>query len=64
VSELKRARLAKKWSGQQLSKLMNVTKQTISNWETGKFEPNINQLSKLALLLETDVEKIMNDFIK
>ena len=64
MSELKRARLAKKWSGQQLSKLMNVTKQTISNWENGKFEPNINQLSRLALLLETDVEKIMNDFIK
>ena len=63
MSELKRARLAKKWSGQQLSQLMNVTKQTISNWETGKFEPNINQLSKLALLLETDVKKIMNDFI-
>lgn len=41
-------RLANSWSQVQLAKKLNVTKQTVSNWENDNIQPSIEMLVRLA----------------
>lgn len=41
-------RLANGWSQVQLAKKLNVTKQTVSNWENDNIQPSIDMLVRLA----------------
>lgn len=40
---------------------LNVTRQTVSNWEIGKAYPDIETLKSIADLLEADIIKIIYD---
>ena len=53
ISEL---RNEKKLSQNQLAKLMEVSRQAVSKWETGQSVPDSLNLIKLADILETDIE--------
>lgn len=53
ISEL---RNEKKLSQNQLAKLMDVSRQAVSKWETGQSVPDSLNLIKLAGILETDIE--------
>ena len=53
ISEL---RNEKKLSQNQLAKLMDVSRQAVSKWETGQSVPDSLNLIKLADILETDIE--------
>ena len=53
ISEL---RNEKKLSQNQLAKLMDVSRQAVSKWETGQSVPDTLNLIKLADILETDIE--------
>jgi len=64
VSVLKQARINKKLTGEQLGKIMGVTRQTINNWESKRIEPTINQMVKLASVLEITTTELFNDYIK
>ena len=53
ISEL---RNEKKLSQNQLAKLMDVSRQAVSKWETEQSVPDSLNLIKLADILETDIE--------
>lgn len=45
---LKQAREAKKLTGEELGRRLAVSKQTISHWEAGRYEPKLAYLAALA----------------
>ena len=47
---------SKNLSQNQLAKLMEVSRQAVSKWETGQSVPDSMNLIKLADILETDIE--------
>ena len=49
-------RTEKKLSQNQLAKLMEVSRQAVSKWETGQSVPDSMNLIKLADILDTDIE--------
>ena len=57
---IKLLRTAKKLSGEQLAKQLNITKSAISQWEKGKSLPNRANLIKLAEILGVDDEYLVS----
>lgn len=53
-----------KLSQEQLSEKVNVTRQTISNWELGETSPNPEQLKLLSKALNVSVDKLLNNDIQ
>ncbi|MCQ2453472.1 MAG: helix-turn-helix domain-containing protein [Clostridia bacterium] len=51
--ELLSARKAKNMTQEQLAAALNVTRSTVSHWENGRNEPDLETLQKISLLLET-----------
>jgi len=45
---------------EQLSKGINVTRQAVSNWETGKTEPDIDMLHQIAKGLMISIEELIH----
>ena len=48
MNKLKQLRIEKNIKQQDLAKALNVTKQSVSNWENNKRLPDINTLIQLA----------------
>lgn len=44
---------------EELAQALFVTRQTVSNYETGKSRPDIDMLMKIAQVLETDVDQVL-----
>jgi len=44
----------------ELAELLHVTRQTVSNYENGKSEPDIETLVHIAEIFETDVNSLVN----
>lgn len=57
---IKNARLKKGYTQSQLADLLNVSNKTISKWETGLSLPDVDMLSKIANVLETDVNILLD----
>lgn len=51
-------------SQEQLGEQINVTRQTISNWELGETSPNPEQLKLLSKTLDVSVDKLLDNEIK
>jgi len=51
-------------SQEQLAEKINVTRQTISNWELGETSPNPEQLKLLSKELEISIDELLNNDIK
>jgi len=45
---IRKLRLERNWSQVDLAKKLNVTKQSVSNWENDNIQPSIEMLVKLA----------------
>ena len=57
-------RKAKGFSQEYIAEQINVSRQTISNWELGETSPNPEQLLLLSKTLETSVDNLLgNDII-
>ena len=56
-------RKSKKLSQEQLAEIVNVTRQTISNWELGETSPNPEQLKILSKALNVSVDELLNNYI-
>ena len=56
---IKRQRIQKGLSQEELAQKLFVTRQTVSNYETGKSNPDLDTLTKLSEILETDVETLL-----
>ena len=53
-----------KLSQEQLAEKVNVTRQTISNWELGETSPNPEQLKLLSKALNVSIDELLNNDIK
>ena len=58
-NRLKAGRKAKSMTQTDLGKAVNVTKGTVSSWETGVRLPNINTLVQLADLLSCTTDYLL-----
>ena len=56
---LKELRIKKGWSLLELSLLVGVSDQTISNWEKGATEPDINSIKKLASFFKVTTDYLL-----
>ena len=57
-----RIRAERKWAGlsqDQLAERLHVTRQTISNWEGRKSQPDIESLKSLARVLDVPIERLI-----
>lgn len=50
----------KNLSQEQLAEKLNVTRQTISNWENGKFYPDIDSLVNLSKFLNVSLDVLLS----
>lgn len=57
---LKKHRMAKGMTQDQLAEQLSVTRQAISNWETGKTQPGIETITALAAVFGITVEELIN----
>ena len=51
-------------SQEQLGEKVNVTRQTISNWELNETTPNPEQLKLLSKALNVSIDELLNNDIK
>lgn len=58
MNKIKEFRKKRNISQENLSKVMKVKQNTISQWETGVRIPNVLQALKMAEILETTVESL------
>lgn len=56
---LKQARKDRAFTQRDLAGLMNVSVQTISNWECGQRTPDVYIIMQLARVLKCDLDKLM-----
>ena len=53
-----------KLSQEQLAERIDVTRQTISNWELGETSPNPEQLKLLSKALNVSIDELLNNDVK
>ena len=56
---IKKLRQEKKMTQDQLAEQLCVTRQAVSNWETGKTQPDVDPLVQLAVIFDVSVERII-----
>ena len=54
-------RKKKKLSQEQIAEKINVTRQTVSNWETGQTVPDLYQAKELAKVLEISIDELFEN---
>ena len=59
LMKIKQLRKINKMSQEELAQKVEVTGQTISNWETGKSLPDIEQTIKLALAFNMKLDEFI-----
>ena len=59
AKHLKTLRRERQLTQEALAELLHVTRQTVSSWETGKTQPDIETLTALAATLGTDVNGLI-----
>ena len=47
------------WSQVEVAKRLQVTKQTVSNWENGNIQPSIDMLIRLAHLFHVSTDYLL-----
>lgn len=57
---LKELRISKNLSQEELSKVFDVRKSSISNWETGKATPTFDMLTKIAQYFGVTIDYLLN----
>lgn len=57
-------RKEKKLSQEELGELINVTRQTISNWELGETNPDMNQLKMLSKTFNISIDELVDNDLK
>ncbi|MBQ8641704.1 MAG: helix-turn-helix domain-containing protein [Clostridia bacterium] len=56
---IRKHREARRVSQEEMAQALNVTRQTISSWETGRTEPDLDTLHRIAQYLEVTVEELI-----
>ena len=58
---LKKIRILKKLSQEDLAEKINVSRQSISKWETGDAYPTMNNLLELCKIFHCKINDLVND---
>ncbi|WP_461206420.1 helix-turn-helix domain-containing protein [Clostridium sp. DL1XJH146] len=58
--KIKEERLSRKLSGEDLGKILGVTRTAISNWENGKRIPDITTIMSLADYFDVSIDYLMD----
>lgn len=58
---LKNLRKAKKLSQEELAEKMNVSRQSVSKWETGEAYPEMNNILELCHIFHCNINDLVND---
>ena len=58
-NQLKKLRNENGYTQQDIAKLFNVSKMTISAWENDKQEPSIEDISKLAIFFKVSTDYLL-----
>lgn len=53
-----------KLSQEELAERVGVTRQTISNWELGETQPNVEQLKKLSEIFKVSIDELVGNDVK
>ena len=61
---IRELRIKTGYSQEQLSQKLGVTRQTLSNWESGKTVPNAMQLNEIATLFQTDMDALVSESVE
>lgn len=56
---IRHLRTARGLTQEQLAEMLFVTRQTVSAWETGRVQPDLETLERIAAALETDVTEVI-----
>ena len=56
---LKRLRIQRNLKQEELAEKLHVTRQTVSGWETGRRQPDLDMLKKLAEVLDIDMQELL-----
>lgn len=59
MNNLKNIRKSHKLTQEDVSRALNVSRATVSNWESGIYEPDLNSLVNLAKLFSVTIEEIL-----
>ena len=52
-------RLSFNWTQVQLAQKLNITKQTISNWENDNIQPSVDMLIKLSTIFNVSTDYLL-----
>jgi transcriptional regulator with XRE-family HTH domain len=64
MNAMRIARMKKGYNQTQFADVMNVSKTTVSNWETHKAIPNVRQIMQIHVKLELPLDELMEHFNK
>ncbi len=56
---IRAARTARGMSQVELARRLNVTKQSVSNWENDNIQPSVDMLKRLSEVLETSADCLL-----
>lgn len=59
LTRLKTLRKEKELSQKQLAEILNTTNSSICDWESGRAEPNIEMLIKIAKFFDVSVDYVL-----
>ena len=62
--QIKKQRMAKQMSQEQLAQRVYVSRQTVSNWENDKTYPDINSLVLLSEIFEISIDSLIKGDLK
>ena len=63
-NKILKLRKEKGYSQEELAEKLDVTRQTISNWELGSTQPNPEQLKGLSKILNVSIDEMLDNDIK
>ena len=63
-NKILKLRKEKGYSQEELAEKLDVTRQTISNWELGSTQPNPEQLKGLSKILNVSIDELLDNDIK
>ena len=58
-SKIKNARIQANFTQEQVAEALSVSRQTISNWETGKTYPDIVSVVKMSDLYNISLDRLL-----
>ena len=58
--DIRNRRLSKNLTQQDIAEALNVSRTTVTMWETGETSPRVDKLPKLARILECTVDELLN----